>query len=143
MTPWVVSQYKAGDPKLIATRNPYYWKVDEKGQQLPYIDTIEFTLVENNDAIAAKALACEIDMQFRNMDLKKFPLFKENETNCAYRVFQWPSAQGTTLAFWPNQSYAADPELAQDLPEQELPDRPLLSRSTARRSTRSPTWIRA
>ena len=38
MTPWPVSTYKAGDPKMVATRNPYYWKVDEKGQQLPYID---------------------------------------------------------------------------------------------------------
>ncbi len=111
MTAWVVSEYKPGDAKLVASRNPYYWKVDEKGQQLPYIDQIEVTLVENNDAIAALALGCEIDMQFRNMDLRKFSLFKENEQKCDYRVFRWPSAQGTTLALWPNQSYAADPVL--------------------------------
>jgi peptide/nickel transport system substrate-binding protein len=108
MTPWPVSQYKAGDAKLVASRNPYYWKVDEKGQQLPYIDTIELSLVENNDAVAAKALSCEIDMQFRSMDLKKFPLFKENEQKCSYRVFKWTSASGTNLALWPNQSYADD-----------------------------------
>jgi len=108
MTPWTVAQYKAGDPKLIATRNPYYWKVDEKGQQLPYIDQIELTLVQNNDAVAALALSCEIDMQFRSMDLRKYSLFKENEQKCGYRVFRWPSAQGTALALWPNQSYAAD-----------------------------------
>lgn len=112
MTPWVVETYKAGDAKLIAKRNPYYWKVDEKGQQLPYIDYIEMSLVENNDAVAAKALSCEIDMQFRSLDLRKFSLFKENEQKCAYRVYKWPSAQGTALALWPNQSYAADPELA-------------------------------
>jgi len=111
MTPWTVSQYKAGDAKLIASRNPYYWKVDEKGQQLPYIDTIELSLVENNDAVAAKALSCEIDMQFRSLDLKKFPLFKENEAKCGYRVFKWANAQGTALALWPNQSYAEDPVL--------------------------------
>ena len=113
MTPWVVSQYQPGDPKLIATRNPYYWKVDEKGQQLPYIDTLELTLVENNDAVAAKALSCEIDMQYRSMDLKKFPLFKENETKCDYRVLRWDAAQGTILALWPNQSYTEDPVLGQ------------------------------
>ena len=60
--------------------------MDPKGQQFPYIDQVEFTLVENNDAIAAKALACEIDIQFRSMDLPKFPLFKENEQKCGYRV---------------------------------------------------------
>jgi peptide/nickel transport system substrate-binding protein len=111
MTPWTVKTFKPGDAKLIAERNPYYWKVDEKGQQLPYIDQIELSLVENNDAIAAKALGCEIDMQFRNMDLRKFPLFKENEKKCDYRLFRWASASGTNLALWPNQSYAEDPVL--------------------------------
>ena len=111
MTAWTVKQYKAGDAKLIASRNPYYWKVDEKGQQLPYIDTIEVSLVENNDAVAAKALSCEIDNQFRSLDLKKFSLFKENEKKCDYRVFKWLSASGTNLALWPNQSYKDDPVL--------------------------------
>ncbi|HEY9076989.1 MAG TPA: ABC transporter substrate-binding protein [Anaerolineaceae bacterium] len=111
MTPWTVKSYKAGDAKMIAERNPYYWKVDEKGQQLPYIDQLEFVLVESNDAIAAKALACELDMQDRNVALKQFPLLKEKEKDCNYRVFRWDSAQGTALAFWPNQSYTADPEL--------------------------------
>lgn len=111
MSPWMVTQYKAGDAKLIAKRNPYYYKVDPQGQQLPYIDTVEMSLVENNDAVAAKALSCEIDMQFRSLDLRKFPLFSENAQKCGYRLFRWPSAQGTMLAFWPNQTYTADPVL--------------------------------
>jgi peptide/nickel transport system substrate-binding protein len=108
MTPWPVSQYTAGAQKMVASRNPYYWKVDEKGQQLPYIDTLEFTLVENNDAVAAKALGCELDMQERNVDLPKFPLLKEKEAACKFRVWRWDSASGTNLALWPNMSYAAD-----------------------------------
>lgn len=108
---WPITQYSAGAQKMVSSRNPYYWKVDEKGQQLPYIDTVEFTLVENNDAIAAKALGCELDMQERNVDLPKFPLLKEKEATCKYRAWLWDSANGTNLALWPNQSYAADPEL--------------------------------
>jgi peptide/nickel transport system substrate-binding protein len=113
MTPWMVTTYKPGDPKLIASRNPYYWKVDPKGQQYPYIDTLELTLVNNNDAVAALALSCEIDNQFRSMDLKKFPLFKENEAKCNTKTLRWTNAQGTALALWPNQSYTADPVLGQ------------------------------
>ena len=113
MTPWPVSQYKPGDPKLIAERNPYYWKVDEKGQQLPYIDRLELLLVENAEAGNARALACEVDMQFRHMDLRKFSLFKENEKKCDYRVLLWDTANGTHIAFWPNQSYPHDPVLRQ------------------------------
>ncbi len=111
MTAWTVSQYKAGDPKMIASRNPYYWKVDPQGQQLPYIDQLQYTLVENNDAIAAQALACSIDMQYRNMDLKNFPLFTENAKKCDYRVLRWTASVGTMLGFWPNETYPDDAEL--------------------------------
>ncbi len=111
MTAWTVTRYSSGDSKLIATRNPYYWKVDPDGKQLPYIDEIEMNLVENTEAVAAKTLACEIDMQTRRMDLKKFPLFKEKESDCKYHVYLWPNASGSNLVFWPNQSYTADPVL--------------------------------
>jgi peptide/nickel transport system substrate-binding protein len=37
MGPWVPVEYKT-DELLIMRRNPYYWKVDEDGNQLPYID---------------------------------------------------------------------------------------------------------
>jgi peptide/nickel transport system substrate-binding protein len=111
MTPWPVSQYRPGDAKLIAIRNPYYWKVDPEGQQLPYIDRLELTLVENNEAVATQALSCQIDMQYRNMDLKKFPLFVSKAKECDYRVIKWLSANGSQVFLWPNQSYAGDPVL--------------------------------
>jgi peptide/nickel transport system substrate-binding protein len=111
MTPWKVTSYKGGDPKLVATRNPYYWKVDSKGQQLPYIDYLELTTVVDNPAISAKALACELDMQDRNVALTSYPLLKEKETACKYRAFLYDSASGTNLALWPNQSYSDDPVL--------------------------------
>ncbi len=111
MTPWPVSQYRPGDAKLIATRNPYYWKVDPQGQQLPYIDRLELTLVENNEAAATLALSCQVDMQYRTMDLKKFPLFVQKSAECGYRVIKWLSGSGSQLVFWPNQSYDHDPVL--------------------------------
>jgi len=111
MTAWPVSQYRPGDATLVATRNPFYWKVDPQGHQLPYIDKIEARLVENNEAIAALALSCQIDMQYRRMDYQKMPLFKAKAKECGYRVIRWQSASGSQLVFWPNQSYGADPVL--------------------------------
>ena len=35
-------------------RNPYYWMVDTDGNQLPYADTIERTVVENKEVLTAK-----------------------------------------------------------------------------------------
>jgi peptide/nickel transport system substrate-binding protein len=37
MGPWVAVEYKT-DELLVMRRNPYFWKVDEEGNQLPYID---------------------------------------------------------------------------------------------------------
>jgi peptide/nickel transport system substrate-binding protein len=41
MGPWVITEYHT-DELMIMRRNPYYWKVDEAGNQLPYIDEIQY-----------------------------------------------------------------------------------------------------
>lgn len=41
MGPWVITEYFT-DELMIMRRNPYYWKVDEAGNQLPYIDEIQY-----------------------------------------------------------------------------------------------------
>ncbi len=41
MGPWVAVEYKT-DELMVLRRNPYYWKVDEAGNQLPYLDEVIF-----------------------------------------------------------------------------------------------------
>jgi len=41
MGPWAITEYKT-DELMIMRRNPYYWKVDENGNQLPYMDEIQY-----------------------------------------------------------------------------------------------------
>ncbi|MCL6270506.1 ABC transporter substrate-binding protein [Sansalvadorimonas sp. 2012CJ34-2] len=36
--------YHKSDEMIVMRRNPYYWKVDEKGRQLPYIDEVRHKL---------------------------------------------------------------------------------------------------
>lgn len=43
MGPWAVTQY-AADQYVAARRNPYYWKVDQDGNQLPYLDEVQWRL---------------------------------------------------------------------------------------------------
>lgn len=80
MTPWRVTEWGAGATELVAERNPYYWKVDEAGNQLPYIDRLHFTLVEDNEAANLLAIAGEIDMQTRHMDLSKYPVYQDRKS---------------------------------------------------------------
>ncbi|MHA1399478.1 MAG: ABC transporter substrate-binding protein [Candidatus Heimdallarchaeaceae archaeon] len=65
---WVVQNgYFEGTEKVVCKRNPYYWKIDADYKQLPYISEIEFTVVEDQEALLDLALAGEIDMQIRKI----------------------------------------------------------------------------
>ena len=69
-------------------RNPYYWAVDTAGNQLPYLDKVQFTLAENPEVINLRAIAGEYDYMERFIDLAKLPVFLEN---AAARQIQGPS----------------------------------------------------
>lgn len=43
MGAWVPVEYRPDDI-IVLRRNPYYWKVDETGQQLPYLDELTYRL---------------------------------------------------------------------------------------------------
>ena len=53
--PFMVESYAPRD-KLVVTRNPDYWRTDAAGNQLPYLDGIEFRVIEDSET-AAEALA--------------------------------------------------------------------------------------
>lgn len=72
--------------RVVLERNPYYWKVDTEGNQLPYIDKVVLDFVAEREIIAMKAAAGEIDMQGRHLSLTDFPLFMENREEGNYRL---------------------------------------------------------
>ena len=43
------------------TRNPYFFKVDEAGRQLPYLDSIDIQIINEDDQRVLKATAGEFD----------------------------------------------------------------------------------
>jgi len=117
MYAWKVAQWEAGATEMVAERNPYYWKVDPEGNQLPYIDRIHYTLVENNEAVNLLAIAGNLDMQHRRIDFAKYTVYQENAEAGGYHTLLWSQAQASTITLFPNQSYA-DPkyrELVQNL----------------------------
>jgi peptide/nickel transport system substrate-binding protein len=46
----------------IAVRNPYYWKVDTAGNQLPYLDRIVYQLVADPQVLLLKTMQGQIDL---------------------------------------------------------------------------------
>ncbi len=91
-------------------RNPYYWKIDPAGNQLPYIDRIAQALVEEREMITMKAVAGEIDMQVRHISFPDYTLLMENRDKGGYRVLQWKQAVGADVMICLNQN-VKDPVL--------------------------------
>lgn len=77
LTPWIVET--VSDTKTTMVRNPYYFKVDELGRQMPYIDKAETYYVSDKEVQDNMIIAGQID--FANGDMSKMSIYKENETN--------------------------------------------------------------
>ena len=113
--PWNLSTPSHSDP-LIADRNPFYWKVDPEGNQLPYIDSIHWSLVDGKDQLNLRAIQGEVDMQLRHITFDNVPLFMENMERGNYRVMLWQRGQVTDTVLHLNHTNK-DPvlrEIAQD-----------------------------
>src|SRR5690606_31351659 len=82
---------------------------DPDGNQLPYIDRMQFPLIEDAEAINARAIAGEIDMELRHISLAKYALYQENAEKGNYRLLLWPKASASDTAIFFNQS-AKDPK---------------------------------
>ena len=59
--PFRLKEYLPGQ-KLTLERNPYYWKADSKGHQLPYLDEVVFLFVPSTDAQVLRFQSGETDM---------------------------------------------------------------------------------
>ena len=91
---------EAANELVITERNAYCWMVDEEGNQLPYVDYINYRLFETIDVFNMWVVNGEIDMQARHIDSANFTLFKENEDAGGYDVLLALSA--SIIAVQPN-----------------------------------------
>ena len=110
MGAWVPTS-RVSDPVLTLKRNPYYVGVDPKGNQLPYIDEVRFTFFADKQALNLAAIAGDIDMQERHIDLGNFPVLKENAQKGKYQVITWPTFGGSDATVVFNQTYQKDAEI--------------------------------
>ena len=62
--PFVVKEFKHGQYILIE-RNPNYWRKDEKGRALPYIDKMVFKIVPDSNTLSTQLRSGEVDLVYR------------------------------------------------------------------------------
>ena len=77
--PWLLTVVEG--VTFTCERNPYYFKVDAAGQQLPYLDRLVGQVVVDAETQALKITAGAVDFTARYATLMKMSLYKENERN--------------------------------------------------------------
>jgi peptide/nickel transport system substrate-binding protein len=84
----ILIPYSGDNTRVVAERNPYYWKVDPEGNQLPYINRTIFEIGEDVETLVLKALNGEIDMQDRHIGTpSNKAVFFDNMEAGNYRFF--------------------------------------------------------
>ena len=92
--PYIVESYRPNE-RLVFRRNPYYWRKDAQGHQLPYIERIVWEIVESSDTAV---------IQFRSGGLDTiavgpgtFALLKREEKRGNFTIYNGGSDSGSTF----------------------------------------------
>jgi len=95
----------------LGERNPYYWKVDSAGLQLPYADYYEVILLGSREILEAKAIAGDYNMGGAWADLANYPLLIENADRAGYTVRKYKGRLWGGSVSWAYNYTSNDPVL--------------------------------
>ncbi len=92
--------------KLRLERNPYYFKIDPAGQQLPYIDEVDaIILLENSQMIAFQAATGQLDFAAFALKTQDIPLLKLGEVKGVNQVHIWRRLHISDVSIQPNYNF--------------------------------------
>ncbi len=100
LNPWVLTTVPPAQ-RFVFARNPYFHRIDQKGQQLPYINDVIMTVAASN-LIPAKAGLGELDLQPRYLGLRDYTFLRDAAKTSGIKVLLWEKGSGSEVAFYPN-----------------------------------------
>ncbi|WP_333835044.1 ABC transporter substrate-binding protein [Rubrimonas sp.] len=101
LTPWVFEIAPGQNTeRAVAVRNPYYFKVDSEGAQLPYFDRVVYQLVADPEVLLLKVLQGEIDMmdQYIGTPTNR-PVLYDGQERGGYRFYTLKETAANTMVF--------------------------------------------
>jgi peptide/nickel transport system substrate-binding protein len=114
--------------QFVFERNAFFHRVDQAGQQLPYVDRVLLN-VSSAEIIAAQTGAGQSDLQMLGLDFVDYTFLKAAEKRHPVKVNLWEQTRGSRIALIPNLN-CADPVWRRVM--QDVRVRRALSLATAR-----------
>ena len=97
LLPWIPKTEHATPPETYV-RNPYYFAVDTKGRQLPYMDRV-ICNNKSRDMMTISAAQGEVTAQSRFMSFNDYTMLMRQRSSGGYQVYHWQGAGAPGLAF--------------------------------------------
>jgi peptide/nickel transport system substrate-binding protein len=96
---WRITEPAGGNvTRAVTERNPYYWKVDTEGNQLPYIDRIEWEFLGDPQVLLLRTLNGEVEfMNYYANSLQNKAVFFDNMEQGDYHFFDQIRDTANTL----------------------------------------------
>ena len=104
INPWVVTVPETGSAmQVVWERNPYFWQVDEQGNQLPYIDRLEAQVFLEAEAMLLAAIGGQLDFQKETIsNTINRPVLAENRDRGGYDLYEIGAPGGNYVWIMPN-----------------------------------------
>ena len=97
---WVIVTPVGEGQEVVLERNPYYWKTDADGRQLPYIDKLVYPVVQDPQVIVLKTTSGEFDVLYREGDITvtNKPVFAKAREDGGYEMVDLVATYSNTMA---------------------------------------------
>ena len=108
---WMPVSYEPGT-RMVLERNPYYYAVDTAGNQLPYIDRIDMTVVEDLEVAKLRVIAGEQEIcgrPCRYQPLSELSVFRDAQDTVGLQTDLWDAGGGAEFLVYPNWTHT-DPQ---------------------------------
>jgi len=86
-------------------RNPYYWKTDTEGNQLPYVDGIENQILGDGEIYNGMIISGQLDFAGFFMTLDNYPMYRSFEDEGEYETVLWTNGLGAEVKYAINQTH--------------------------------------
>ncbi len=111
LNPWmIVEDLKNGNYRL--ERNPYFYMVDQDGNQLPYVDQLKKTYLTDSEMENMAIISGKTDLSCMSISIDSYPLYKENESKGNYLAMP--------LSAWQDQIFIVGFNTGAGIPPLEL-----------------------